>query len=495
KDIRIAEAAVTPRIESRRRMKDRPKLRWGQIQKAKKAKLAEWAEAYGIDASGTRTDLRDRLLRYIDEHRDDEEGVTAEAVEVESPPAAGEPVAEPVEEAPPTVEPSPEPGTTPEPAPQPEPTSESERTSEEELHIDWRSTPEPAREPEPEIPATPEPRREPEPEREPEPAPVSELLAAETMAPAMEPTTAQPPKEEPVPVPAAPRVVMGVARALPCPNCGKDLAYLAQYDRLYCFSCGRYAPKKYGKPEEAEVAKPIEAPPPEVRAEPVVVVTPKIEPPRPVEAPKLAEAPRPVEAKPSHPCPTCGSELRYVQSYERWWCDAEQKYAPKEYGRAKNVCPTCGKDLTWIADYGRWYCYAEGRYAPKTMTAPVAATVMARAPTAPFAAPIARAQPMVVQAPAVSEDRVLALEGVKHVHGGAGAGVGLAVAGLILVLVPILLMDLLPVLGTAVINVDPTTPDGIQNLIMLTVARDFGIILAIVGIVAGLVGLRRRTTP
>jgi sporulation protein YlmC with PRC-barrel domain len=25
-------------------------------------------------------------------------------------------------------------------------------------------------------------------------------------------------------------------------------------------------------------------------------------------------------------CPTCGSPLRYIEQYQRWWCDKERKY-------------------------------------------------------------------------------------------------------------------------------------------------------------------------
>jgi len=32
-------------------------------------------------------------------------------------------------------------------------------------------------------------------------------------------------------------------------------------------------------------------------------------------------------AAPATPtCPTCGSPLRYIQQYQRWYCDREQKY-------------------------------------------------------------------------------------------------------------------------------------------------------------------------
>jgi hypothetical protein len=42
----------------------------------------------------------------------------------------------------------------------------------------------------------------------------------------------------------------------------------------------------------------------------------------------------PQATPPSHPpapttptCPTCGGPLRYIQQYQRWYCDKEQKYA------------------------------------------------------------------------------------------------------------------------------------------------------------------------
>jgi len=26
-------------------------------------------------------------------------------------------------------------------------------------------------------------------------------------------------------------------------------------------------------------------------------------------------------------CPTCGGPLRYIEQYQRWWCDRDKKYA------------------------------------------------------------------------------------------------------------------------------------------------------------------------
>jgi hypothetical protein len=34
----------------------------------------------------------------------------------------------------------------------------------------------------------------------------------------------------------------------------------------------------------------------------------------------------PATAPPSPACPTCGQPLTYVQQYQRWYCDKEQKY-------------------------------------------------------------------------------------------------------------------------------------------------------------------------
>jgi len=43
--------------------------------------------------------------------------------------------------------------------------------------------------------------------------------------------------------------------------------------------------------------------------------------------PTVAPAAPAQPAAPATPtCPTCGSPLRYIQQYQRWYCDREQKY-------------------------------------------------------------------------------------------------------------------------------------------------------------------------
>lgn len=40
-----------------------------------------------------------------------------------------------------------------------------------------------------------------------------------------------------------------------------------------------------------------------------------------------APAPPPPPGMAAQTCPTCGGPLRYIQQYQRWYCDKEQKYA------------------------------------------------------------------------------------------------------------------------------------------------------------------------
>ena len=330
---------------------------------------------------------------------------------------------------------------------------------------------------------TPEPVILPMPVPEPtppvvEPAPTEPTPpeAAPAEAPRLEAPPVEPPTVEPAPAVAPPVAEVKVEKPLPCPTCGKDLTYVAKYDRLYCYSCGNYAPKGFGKepaPEPpltvVEVPKPAAEEAPKA-AEPAVIAAPVVAPPK-VEA-----------AKAAHPCPTCGAELRFIKDYDRWFCDAEHKYAPKDWGRpARNACPTCGKDLTWIPEYKRWYCYAESKYAPRTIASPEG--------VAAVAVPEVRVEPA---APAVSEARVVAVEQARHAHGRPTAGAALAGVGFALVIVWFLLSPLGPLAPTFGFGVfDPLTL-GIQVLQLLTFLGFLGLVLAMAGVIAGLASLRKR---
>src|SRR6059036_1744929 len=65
----------------------------------------------------------------------------------------------------------------------------------------------------------------------------------------------------------------------------------------------------------------------------------------------------------SLPCPTCGSELAFLEQYQRHYCYACGNYAPEGYGdRGAKICPTCRGILSYVAQYDRHYCFRCNAY-------------------------------------------------------------------------------------------------------------------------------------
>ncbi len=157
-------------------------------------------------------------------------------------------------------------------------------------------------------------------------------------------------------------------------------------------------------------------------------------------------------------CPKCGREMRYIEQYDRWYCDYCKEYAPAGYaGRpapvaesrqpvepAAPLCSKCGGPLTYIKEYDRWYCYACKEYAPKGIPAPQAAVKQSPAPakqTRPVAqvaapaaavatpsAPVTQPAPRPVARPSVQR-------GPSHSHAGNPATGGwVMLLGFLLVL-------------------------------------------------------------
>ncbi|HYM39399.1 MAG TPA: SAP domain-containing protein [Thermoplasmata archaeon] len=111
-----------------------------------------------------------------------------------------------------------------------------------------------------------------------EPAPAPKAQAASTVETHAAPAAVvqvQKPESSPVVV-EVPRTAAKIEH--PCPNCGRELTFIAQYDRYYCYFCQRYAPA----------------------------------------------------ARAKGACPTCGATMRWIDQHQRWWCDACQKYAPAD---------------------------------------------------------------------------------------------------------------------------------------------------------------------
>src|SRR3972149_3876748 len=124
-------------------------------------------------------------------------------------------------------------------------------------------------------------------------------------------------------------------------------------------------------------------------------------------------------------CPTCGKDLTWIPQYDRFYCYAEKKYAPKGYAAAPTTgpaiqlggagteppvghspCPSCGRELTFIAEYDRHYCYAEKKYAPKDL-APVTLEPLAEAaPETPSPVPMATEFPPTAEVTKLAEPRL-----------------------------------------------------------------------------------------
>ncbi|MEM4265340.1 MAG: hypothetical protein QW505_06150 [Thermoplasmata archaeon] len=177
-----------------------------------------------------------------------------------------------------------------------------------------------------------------------------------------------------------------------CPSCGEPASIMDDTKRYYCYSCEDYidsqkkTEEKVGTKRE-ETATPAaataEVPEEKPAAEPLPV-TPEV---KPAESEEKAEPPEAVivkelEREERRTCQDCGSELVYVQKYDRWYCRKCRKYAPKEPGARAAAeikkCPTCNGDAKFIEMYDRWYCYRCKAYLPVTE-----ATVPAKTPEIP----------------------------------------------------------------------------------------------------------------
>jgi hypothetical protein len=238
----------------------KPALVRSEILEAKKPVLMDLAKAYELDPAGTKEQLRERLLSYLDDQEAKEKSeAVPEEIPKEIPQEASKEI--PKETQPePAVVASPAPVTTP-------PLAES--------HVAEVKSP-------PRMVITAAPRMVPE---IPKPAPI--MAVAAEPAPStpifVEPFVSPAPSTAPVVehVVAQPPTVPIVKAQHPCPTCGRELTFIPQYNRSYCYSCRLYAPK----------------------------------------------------AKSKFACPTCGAALRWIPQYERWWCDSDRKYAPADLPR------------------------------------------------------------------------------------------------------------------------------------------------------------------
>jgi len=221
--------------------KPRPPLVRIKIFAAKKADLMDLCKAYDIDPSGTKEELRERLLSYLDEleRETPEEEAVAEEERTTTESTEGPPISHEDTQASATsvvaIEFPPLEAKRPEPRPAPVAMSVV-------------------------VPVIVERRPPPQFVVEPGPTPLIPTVA-EPPTSTVEATTPRPAKAE-----------------HPCPTCGRELTYIAQYKRWYCYRCAAYAPALKSK----------------------------------------------------FACPNCGAKLRWIPLYSRWWCDSCRRYAPAD---------------------------------------------------------------------------------------------------------------------------------------------------------------------
>lgn len=182
----------------------------------KKSELVDLCRIYGLDSSGTKEQMQERLLGHL--HDVESEGPGEEGRPAGGLTARGAGVAAAV---------------TTEPSAQEPPKARAVTVTQPETTV-----------------AAPKAAQE----RQETPAAVAVTTAPEA--------------------PEAPRPAPRVEH--PCPTCGRELTYISQYGRHYCYYCQRYAP---------------------------------------------------AAARAKNACPTCGATMRWIDQHRRWWCDSCRRYA------------------------------------------------------------------------------------------------------------------------------------------------------------------------
>jgi ribosomal protein S27AE len=188
-----------------------------------------------------------------------------------------------------------------------------------------------------------------------------------------------------------------------CPTCGADATYVEQYDRYYCYTCSAYIEPVDRDSTEAEEGAGAAEPEigkvcPKCSGEPKYVeqyqryycytCNEYVEPVEKTEAAVSETAPEgPAGEKEedvaAKVCPTCGSEPKYVEQYQRYYCYTCSEYvepvekaqltseeeAPAEdtaeqssEEEAAKKCPKCGGEPKYVEQYQRYYCYTCSEY-------------------------------------------------------------------------------------------------------------------------------------
>jgi len=194
----------------------KPALVRAEIREAKKPVLMDLCKAYGLDPSGTKEQLRERLLSYLDDSEAKRRpGTSPMEIPIVFPQAAEE-SATPPTQAEPVTEPKPAPRMMFTAAPRMIPEA-AKKVVDAFRQADAAI------------------------------APVAVDTAASTSGDVQAlvvPAVAATPTPEVV---TGPPTIPTAKVEHPCPTCGRALTYIQQYNRWYCYSCRAYAPKTRSK--------------------------------------------------------------------------------------------------------------------------------------------------------------------------------------------------------------------------------------------------------
>ncbi|MFW6376119.1 MAG: hypothetical protein ACOCZJ_03050 [Thermoplasmatota archaeon] len=108
-----------------------------------------------------------------------------------------------------------------------------------------------------------------------------------------------------------------------CPDCGSNLRYIPEYESYYCDSCQDY--KVPVHPAEPSNQPPPPGQPPQGAQQQSQYQQPEQPPQKQPQYQEPSEQGSPQGEGPKS-CPTCGNEARWIEEYERYYCDNCQKY-------------------------------------------------------------------------------------------------------------------------------------------------------------------------
>jgi len=108
-----------------------------------------------------------------------------------------------------------------------------------------------------------------------------------------------------------------------CPDCRSPLRYVQQYDNWYCDTCGDYK-------VPVHAARPSTTPPPGQQHEPQQQQSQQ-PPPGQTQQQQQQQQQQPTpppqqQQQQENQCPDCSGEMRYIDEYDRWYCDNCQEY-------------------------------------------------------------------------------------------------------------------------------------------------------------------------